>query len=372
MRTILRKYRSIATHAIPTLLAIMLAEIVTIEVIHYGPFARGEGMLLLWETLQTISAFIFGYISDQYFRKKTLVVIQVFGVIGGIILSLFGFEVWVVIIIGLTFTPLPVARAALLDNYPHHSALKLVAITFIAQFLPWGFYEYLTSFPYKIVLQWTLIGLSINSILTYFFFKDNYDLRSHPGEPHVSIDLFKKKKAITATLIAFILSEITFFLLQRYIEANHDNQSWLAIMTFGTMVGVIISMFYTRLPHLSIITLFYSIGAAITFVSFTLCFLANISCKSELLQSMSAYMIIGGLYMPFVTDAVITMTGAKRKAFGAALIESGQSIAALLGSTLYIILGQHSLIILGIISVLYTLATISQRYAERESIGIAK
>ena len=52
---------------------------------------------------------------------------------------------------------------------------------------------------------------------------------------------------------------------------------------------------------------------------------------------MQYYSIIGGLYLPFVTDTVIKILGPRRRAFGSAMIEFGDTIASFSAPVLNII-----------------------------------
>ena len=79
--------------------------------------------------------------------------------------------------------------------------------------------------------------------------------------------MLKSDSRIKFTLIAFICSEITFFMTWNYIEDTTGVIVWLDITTFATLIGILIAIFYNRLPHMSIITLFYSIGIGLTLVA---------------------------------------------------------------------------------------------------------
>ncbi len=138
---------------------------------------------------------------------------------------------------------------------------------------------------------------------------------------------------------------------------------FIPLYNFQTIIGVAIAMFYSRLPHISLIALFYSIGSGMMFVALINCICLNI-CDDTLVESMTHYALIGGLYLPFVTDAVINLVGAKRRATGAAIIEFGGTIAQAIGAYLFVVAGFNHIIVLLIIVVLYVFATLFQRMAE--------
>lgn len=368
MQESVKKYKNVVCLAIPSLIAIIIAEIVNIQVFISGPLAKkGEVMLFLWITLQMIPGFIFGYLSDLNFRKATLIVCQLLGLAGGLILWIFGFELWVLVLIALTFNPLPVARAAFLDHFPQHSTVKLVALTFVAQYLPWAFYAYIAKLHYQTTVAFVLYILALNIILTVFLFKkDNKEYKTEDTKH--KIELFKNNSRLIRTLLAFTFAEAAFYLLWAYLENNPTGEVGLSTISLGTTIGVCIAMLYTRLPHISIITLFYSIGAVSALLAFYRCTSSTISCDDELLASMSYYCIIGGLYLPFVTDAVIKMLGSKRRALGSAMIELGDTIAVFFAPILNIFFHQNSTNILLTISIFFLIAALYQKSTEKHNL----
>jgi MFS family permease len=351
--------------AIPTLMAITLAELVNAEIYLHGPVKEGTSMFIGWNILQTIPAFLFGYISDRNYRKQALIASQALGVVGGSILYFFGAQLWVLILIALLFNPMSVARAALLDNFPHYSTLKLVAVTFIAQYFPWLFFNQIQKIMFGQLILFTLIMLLLNLILTVILFKDKRELIHPKIRIDYSIDFIKNDKRIVYTLLAFVLSEITFYLTWVYIEYSHDNAVWLDLTTSGTIIGILIVMLYNKLPHMSIVTLLYSVGFGTSLVAILTCALSVFNCEISLLSAMSHYSVIGGMYLPFVTDAVIKMFGNRNKAMGAAMIEFGDAIAVLIAPTLYVLFNPIPSTILWMILILYIIATTMQKMAEK-------
>jgi len=351
--------------AIPSLIAIILLELINAQIYYYGPFGEKEHLFTCWNLLQLVPAFLFGYISDRHYRKKALVVSQILGLVGGIILYTFGIKTWVLIFIALTFNPLPVARAALLDNFPQYPALKLVAITFLAQNLPWAFFNQIGRFSLNSLVVFTFSILFINVILTYFFFVDRQDLM----HPKVKVDHYKifnkSNRRIAYTLLAFTLSELTFYLVWVFIEHSDGYYIWLNLTTLGALIGIFCAMLYNRLPHMSIITLFYTIGFGISVVAIFTCMMGVFSCGVSLLSAISHYCVVGGLYLPFVTEAVINMVGTRHKAVGAALIEFADTIALVAAPFILFALSKYPLGILFLTATLCLCAAIFQKRAER-------
>lgn len=359
----IQKYKSIIHLAIPSLIAISTVEIVNIQVYLSNPISQGGAfMLFLWISLQMIPGFFFGYISDHNYRKPTLIICQLLGVVGGLILLTFGFEFWVLILIALTFNPLPVARAALLDHFPQYSTVKLVAITYIAQYFPWMFFAFFSKLPNNSVVLYILGILFLNIILTMFLFKDK-NKKEHENH-ETKTEIIRKNPALMYTLIAFVCAEAGFYLLWAFFEYNPIGHVELSTTNLGTIFGIGIAMLYTRLPHISIITLFYSIGAVVTILAFLHCFGNCASCSNNLFSSMNFYCIIGGLYLPFVTDGVIRMLGARHKAFSSALIELGDTVSAFFAPFLNIFIEQNARNVLISVMVFYIAASLFQKRAE--------
>ena len=162
-----------------------------------------------------------------------------------------------------------------------------------------------------------------------------------------------------------MLAELTFYLVWLFIEHSASNYVWLNLTTAGTLLGIACAMLYNRLPHMSIITLFYTIGFGISVMAILTCTYQVFNCTISLLTAISHYCVVGGLYLPFVTDAVINMFGTRHKAVGAAMVESADTIALALAPLLFIVLNQHILNILILMTILYLSAALIQKQAEK-------
>lgn len=352
-------------HTIPLLLTIIIMELITIE-ISLAPIYKTTAYHIIWLFLQLVPGFALAYLSDRNKRKKILIISQCLGIIGIILLAKFGFNPWVLAFVAITFNPTPIARAAFIDNYPQHSILKLISITFLAQWIPWTFINYIPKIDYTIVLYILLAVQSLNTVLSFLFFKDKYDYVNHDEKHPYPWEILIRKKAILYTIVAFILAELTFYLVWLFLENHPRMHSWLSITTLATLIGICIALLYKHIPHMSIITLLYGIGAGFMLVSFVICLsYPSSSCDNRLINSIINYSVVGGIYLPFVADAVITMSGEKHKAIGAAFIELGGAIATILSPLICIMINLNSNRLLLIIAIIYILAMFSQRHAEK-------
>lgn len=360
----IKNYKNVASFAIPSLLAIVIAEIVNIQVFRSWPGSlSGSEMLFIWSLLQIIPGFIFAWLSDLHLRKATLIICQLLGLVCGCILFVNGYNTWAIIFIAILFNPVPVARAALLDHFPQHSTVMLITITLLAQYAPWIFYHNIVNTPDQPILTIILISLAMNLVLTAFLFKKD----SNTFKPtHTLTNIKKLQKNITLLRIgiAFLLAETAFFMTWAYLETGSINNEHLAITMIGTVVGISIALFYVKLPHIAIITLFYSIGTGITALALIESIFLETHYANNFISAMSNYSVIGGLYLPFVTDAVIKLLGAQRRALGSAVIEFLDACAAGIPFILHFLIIQDPKHILITVVCLFTIATILQKSAE--------
>jgi hypothetical protein len=309
------KTKNLVALSIPSLSAIIAVEMMNVLMYQFSPIKNSNYCLIGWLLLQSIAGFIFATFSDKHYRKLVLVISQIFGVIVGIILYMFHLEIWIIVLIALFFNPLPVARAALLDNFPNVSSLRILGITYFAQYLPWFFFEYIIKYNYKNTTLFILTILSVNIFFTLLFFKDSYDQRQKSNKKSIFIPI------LVLVLLAYIFAETSFYIEWDFLEYQPTYKHWFTPATLGTLLGICVAMMYSKLPHISSITLSYFLGVATIAMTIFLCFSSQDSSKTILVKSMSQYSIIGGLYLPFVADVVIKIVGSKRRALGSALIE---------------------------------------------------
>lgn len=352
-------WSKIVSLSIPSLVAIFAVEVLNVLMYAFGPVSNNLVMLIVWLVIQSISGFVFGYISDQRIRKLILVISQILGVIGGLILYIFHLEIWVMIFIGLLFNPLPVARAAMLDNFSKVPSLRIIGVTFIAQYMPWFLFKYIVQIQFQQTILWILIILSVNIFLTIFLFRDNYD-KVHNEEKKS----FRESK-LFYVLAAFILAEMAFYLEWDFLEYRPLIRFTLTTSTFATILGIIIAMLYSRLPHFSIITLCYFLAAAVMFTALFHCSYSNYTWTDIQVSGMTNLTAIGGLYLPFVADAIINILGAKHRAFSSALIEFCGVIASFGAAMINLIFKMNSIVMIALLASFFLIAAILQKKAEK-------
>ena len=239
--------RDLIIHLIPAILSISLFEIIAIEVYLNTPIYDSKIKFFLWRSAQAVGGFILGWLSDKFCRKKILVITQVLGVL--ILPFLWqNFAVFPLFLIGFLFNPSPVARAALIDNFPKESKAKLISITYIAQFIPWCFYLTITAFSSMEVLIASLIALLGNAAISHLFFEDRKDKSQKPHTEITESFIHKKSsKRAFYTLSALFPGQLVFFISDTFFENLASSAGLFSALGIGSLIGVLGAIFYKKM-----------------------------------------------------------------------------------------------------------------------------
>ena len=362
-----RQTLAIASHGLPPLLAIVITETVNVEMTAFTPFGHGEYINFVWQILQGLVGWVFGWFSDKHWRKNILIGAQLLGVFGGSMLIFFGFNPFVMLLVGLTFAPLPVSRAALMDAYPAQSMVKIMAITFFAQWLPWAFYSYLTKIPYVNVMYFVLCALLINSLFTYFSFKEDVNLlktQSKQREDLPKLSSLSSWRVILFTFIALGLAELTFFQIADNLENNNQIlQLWWPSIGFMTFLGNFIAMFYRSRPSISILSGCYLIGACFCMGAIFNILIGVQIAATAITMALISYSLIGGMYLPLSYSVVLNRVSPLHKGAACGALDLVE-LAAALGAAIILQplkLGDGQTLV--VFMTLYLLAAFFQKYA---------
>ena len=292
------------------------------------------------------------------------------GVVAGVVLLMFGLPIFVMVIIGL-FNPLPISRASLLDNFPRHSSLRIIALTYAAQYVTWIFFKWFKFFDYYFLIWLDLGLLFVNVFLTYFFFQDSYHRRYNPKgvkkfEFTEIIKLIFTSRPLMMILFAFVFAESGFYLLLDYFEYVPKAARYFSGASAATLMGIGIAILWSSIPHKSIVAVCYLLGAGVNLLVIlnSLFFNAD-SDLSNLIAGMSTYALVGGLYLPMVVEMLIKLLGRDHKAVGASIAEFGDTIAAFVGPAINMVVAINAFSAAIILTVLYISAAITQRLAEK-------
>ncbi len=236
--------KDLIIHLLPAIIVISLFETIAIEVYLNTPISDSKIKFFVWRSAQAVGGFIIGYLSDKLCRKKILVITQILGVLILPFLLWQNFTVFPLFLIGFFFNPSPVARAALIDNFPKESKAKLIAITYIAQFIPWCFYLIIKGFSSVEVLITAAFILLLNSAISYLFFEDRKDNRKeHQSEINQEFIHKKSSKRAFYTLCALFPGQLVFFISDTFFEKLTSNAGLFSALGIGSLIGVIVGIF---------------------------------------------------------------------------------------------------------------------------------
>lgn len=366
-RKILFDLYEVSVFVLPAVVALIISQLVTLQV-YLWEDPENRKFLASWRALQLIPAFIYAYISDRHYRKGALVVSHVLGLLVGLIFFFLKMPFYALIFIGLTFNPISVARAALLDNFPHYSSLKLVAVTYFALYIPWVVYDQFRQIPLDYLMIATFALLFFNAILTALFFQDRKDLST---VDHSLSHVIPKTRQLNTllTIIGFLLSQATMEIIWMLVHDTATSDLWMNLTNAGFILGFIGAVLYKKLPHMSMLTVTYATGLGISLISIIGYKSSLFTCTSALFSSMSYYSVLAGIYLPFVTDAVMSMFSPRRKAVASAVIEFANLLAVLLAYAVTIWVTENMCTMLYIITFFFLIASILQRKVEKSIEG---
>jgi MFS family permease len=353
-----KSHKNILSECAPLLLVIFLYELFAIKI--HTNINISKNIYVFWLIAQIIGSISFAYISDKHCRKKTLIVTQIFAIVFLSIFILSGYSAFILILLGLTFNPVPLARAAMIDNFALFSKVKLIAFTLIASYLPWVFYGFLTKIFQEKLMVIIIIFLSVNLLITFLFFDDRRD-KSHDCN---ILHIIKWKK-ISYILIAFFPVQLSFFISAFFLENNIDELNLFSSLAIGIILGAVISTFYKKIPHVSFLTLFYGIGFCLSFTPiFSIWFFpaGHINIAYQLM----VFSTLSGFYIPFLYDVILSAAHSDYRGVACGFIHVFYSAASL--SALFLIKTQNpsAIAVLVFSTILFFIAFCIQKFAEHK------
>jgi MFS family permease len=359
--------QSIVFHLIPAVVSIAVYEIVAIQIYLFSSTQNSSSPFFAWIAAQGIGSLLLGAVSDRWSRKSTLLFTQLAGIICISIYSSFGLNILNIILLGLLFSPSPVARAALVDNFPNDSKVKIIGITFIALFIPWCFYAKIATTSFRSIETLALALLAINLLLSKFFFEDRRDLAKLA---HVVAykKVFNKKNAkkVLYTLSALIPAQLVFFTSDTFFELTSKDPNFFASLGLGCLTGTLIGILYRKTPHVSILTICYGMGLIFSVVPLITTSLMSLG-QSNLSYQIMLFSNLGGFYLPFVYDIALSSVSANYRGTVCGIVEAIIAIAAALGVGTIIIIKPTDIQLLVITSVLFCMAMLIQKLGEKHA-----
>ena len=347
-------------NGLPSLLAIALFEIVSIQIYNLP----NDGYIFIgWILSLALSGLYLGFLSDYFSRKAAIFFTLISGFILLTTINFYGASFLLILLLGLTFNPIPIARASIIDNFPHMSKVQLIAVTFIAQFLPWCFFYYLTDIPRnlltKIVLPYILINL-----LAFVFFRDNRNIKTHIFDIRTIVHKGSKSK-VYLTLFALFFGQVVFFLSDTFLEFHPSHYKLYSSLGVGSLIGTCLALLYRKIPHLSVLTLAYGMGILFSIVPLFSVISFSINTLDPSYQTMLVANL-GGFYLPFVYDAILSFTSPNFRGTLCGVIELLISAASVISLLLFKTIGGSNIYLFTFIIGLFTISMFSQRMAEKE------
>lgn len=358
--------RDLTIHLIPAIIVVSLFEMVCIEVYLHAPIHDSGAKFFIWCAAQAVGGFVLGYLSDRFCRKRMLVITQACGILLIPFLFLQSFSILPLFLIGLLFNPSPVARAALIDNFPKESKAKLIAITYVAQFVPWCFYFTISGLGAKGVLTSVFAILIVNTIISHLFFEDRRDKKQEKQDTAKNFTNKKGIKRTVYTLGALLPGQLVFFISDTFFENITSNASLFSVLGIGSLIGVIVGMFYRKIPHLSLLTFCFGIGILLSAVPLITNYFApdiNIYLPYQLML----FSNLGGFYLPFVFDVVLSATSANYRGTACGVIDFIISLASIVGASIVILFHPDEKVVLLATTILFLVAAIVQKRGERHA-----
>ncbi len=359
--------KDLIIHLVPAILVISLFEIIAIEVYLNTPIHDSKIKFFVWRSAQAVGGFILGYLSDKFCRKKILVITQVLGVLILPLLVWQNFAVFPFFLIGFFFNPSPVARAALIDNFPKESKAKLIAITYIAQFIPWCFYLTIKGFSSPQILMAALVTLVVNAAISYLFFEDRKDKRQE-HQPEITQNFIHKKSSKRAfyTLSALFPGQLVFFISDTFFENLTSNAGLFSALGIGSLIGVLVGIFYRKIPHLSLLTFCFGIGVLLSVVPLITNYLVP-NLNIDLPYQLMLFSNLGGFYLPFVFDVVLSATSANYRGTACGIIDLIIALASIIGVSIVVFFNPGETLILLMTIILFISATAIQKKGEKHA-----
>lgn len=352
-------------HFIPAALATFLFQIVAIQIYHHNPIKNSYINFFIWALCQLIGGYLWGLLSDNFCRKKILILTQLLGCIFLAFLLYTGYKnPFAIGATGLLFAPQPVAKAALIDNFPKLSKVRVIGVTFIALLLPWTFFQWLVSQDIYLITLSALTLLLLNSLFSIFFFEDKRDLNLNHKKAKSGI--FNKnsgKKAIFVGL-ALIPAQMVFFLADSFFEEAPNSAPYFTMLGWGALIGAVASIFYTKIPHISVIAVCYVLGLIFCLEGLIGSIILNLSAEfRSILILLSS--TLGGFYLPFVYDAILSSVHSEHRGATCGVIEGIISISGFLALIIILNITGDNFSVLILMTFLFLIATILQRKSEK-------
>jgi MFS family permease len=362
--------KNVITALLPAFIAIFLGDWLLVFIYKNMGKESLSIQLFIYTLAEGIMAWILGKSADSWSRKGVLIIIHVLAL--SCLLFLYFYhhvadEYYYLVIIGsILFIPSPAARAYIIDHYQsniliykklHLTTTRLIGISWLFQYLPWVFFILLAGLNKPQFILLISFGLMINLILVYFLFQGKFEEKhKHTSEPSV------KFRGISNILMAFLLAQSVFFLVFSKTEFIFTNGSLFSLIGIGCMIGTLLSLFYKKIPHLSIITNSYGICFVLSLTGVLALLFTSPNENIDLFVKLQIVHLgaLGGFYLPFVFDVVIRKGKSTHRGIMLAYLEIIQLIASLIGIFIVSMFEKNNVLLFSIPPFFYLIALFFQ------------
>lgn len=347
----------------PIFLVILLY--VFIETQAYALLQSSVAYSNTYNILEACGAILIGFLSDKYCRRKMLLYTQVIGLVLLVLAFKTSFSFPLLLFLGFIYNPLPIVRAGLIDNIPHYSKVKLISFTFVFQFLPWCIYDKIINFKTEDAYLSTILCIAVSLLVSLFFF---FDQRDSKVASINQLQIYKlihpsAKKKFFYTLFAFLPVQLVYFFSDNLLESYSQNPQFYSIISFGSVIGALISSLYKKTPHVSVLTISYGINMLLSIIPIACLYIYNFHDISVPLQLM-IFSSLSGFSLPFVYDIMLNAIDAHFRGTTCGILDWIYSISSVFNIVLVGFLSVNLFFTFAIITFFFALATLLQKKAE--------
>ena len=263
----------------------------------------------VYDIAQGLGAILWGILSDFFCRKKTVIISHILAFPFLILVYYFSNQIVFAILFGLVYNPLPILRAALVDNMRRTSKIRLIAYSFVLQFLPTAIYTHFTTLGKPLALLLSIGALIFCLMMIGVLFEDVRDrsIAQHK-EKHIFFESKGAMRKGVFTFLAFIPTQFIYFISAVYLDSYGDSPVLYSLLFLGFVIGALISSLYKSTPHTSVLTVTY--GVSITIAMIPLCAITLYQYHHPSLIFLFVLLAcLAGFYISFVYDVVLHNIG---------------------------------------------------------------
>ncbi len=371
--TLTKAYFKAATELLPSLTSIFLGDLLLVYVF----FSLGSEKLSLqffaYAFFEALALFCLGKLSDKWSRKKALLMVHLLALPLLVVLYFYVYKeqieheelknhIYLLLMAGLIYSPGPPCRAIIVDNFRstiiklhednfynklNLTETRLIGISWIAQYLPWALSPLFALVDKSQHLFILIILMGLNIPFLVLRLKDAMEKSLHTHHQP-----FRKSFSRSPfTLSGLFLAQIVFWAVFDKIDLLQNREFVFSMVGIGASIGTILSMLHRKTPHITAITDFYQLGFVFCIISSIFSYYFN--DQTLLTFQLIVISLIGGFYLPFVYDIVVSKGGAEHRATMFACTEVVQGISSVFGMVLITVAGNNLVLLFSVATVLY-------------------